>query len=164
MHRRLRTSRPTEAPPRHFHFENFCPSDPLDLHTEVFRLFRQTLAKMEKGALLAEGKTKRIYEIPQEPGLVLVESKDRLTAFGGAKSHEVDGKAHLATRTTSLVFAFLRDIGMKTHFVREEGEKAFVARRCHMIPLEFVTRRVATGSYLKRHPHVGEGFRFSPPK
>ena len=53
---------------------------------------------------------------------------------------------------------------MKTHFLREQGEKEFVARRCHMIPLEFVTRRVATGSFLKRHPHVGEGFRFSPPK
>lgn len=55
-------------------------------------------------------------------------------------------------------------VGVRTHFVRRLSETEFVARHCEMIPLEFVTRRVATGSFLRRNPGVSEGYRFNPPK
>lgn len=114
------------------------------------------------GEVIAEGKTKRIYA--EEP-TVLIESKDDITAGDGARRDQIEGKAALATQTTSNCFELLERNGIPTHYQgRLAGsDVVFRALRVDMVPIELVTRRLAYGSYLKRNPGVAEGARFEPP-
>lgn len=113
---------------------------------------------------VAEGKTKIIYHIPKHKELVLIQSKDKITAFNAVRQHELDGKARLSNVTTCKVFQYLSHIGFPSHFVKQISDTEFVAKNCKMIPIEWVARRVATGSFLKRNKGVPEGYRFSEPK
>lgn len=123
-----------------------------------------TTTDLKLGQKLNEGKTKQIFELPDEPGLVLVQSKDQITAGNAVRKDQMEGKAAIANKTTSCIFKLLQEAGIKTAFVRKHSETAFVAAHCEMIPIEWVCRRVATGSFLKRNPGVKEGYRFSPLK
>jgi phosphoribosylaminoimidazole-succinocarboxamide synthase len=112
---------------------------------------------------LAEGKTKIVYPHPDDPTLAVLYHKDGITAGDGARRNEIPGKGAVAGRTTANVFALLNRAGIATHFVAAPAPHLTVVRRCTMIPLEVVMRRLATGSYLKRFPAVAEGTRFDPP-
>lgn len=118
---------------------------------------------MELGSKLAEGKTKIIYAHPSDPALALMVQKDSISAGDGARRNQIEGKGALSGRTAANVFALLNRAGIATHMLAAPEPAVMLVRRCAMIPLEVVMRRLATGSYLKRHPEVGEGARFDPP-
>lgn len=119
---------------------------------------------VELDELLIEGKTKKVYKIKNRPNQVILLSKDRITAGDGARAHDMEGKAKISTATTSKIFEFLNAVGIKTHFVQKLDDISFIAQYCEMVPIEWVTRRIATGSFLKRNPGVPEGYRFCPLK
>jgi phosphoribosylaminoimidazole-succinocarboxamide synthase len=114
------------------------------------------------GPLLAEGKTKLIYADPDDASLVYMVSKDQITAGDGARRSEIAGKSRWSTITTANVFRLLNDEDIATHFVEQIDETTLLVKRCTMLPVEQVMRRIATGSYLKRNPEVSEGTRFDP--
>jgi len=114
------------------------------------------------GPLLAEGKTKVIYAHPQDESLAYMVNKDQITAGDGARRNELAGKSRWSTITTANVFRLLNDENIATHFVEQIDDVTLLVRRCTMPPVEQVQRRIATGSYLKRHPGVSEGTRFEP--
>ncbi|CAL1592968.1 unnamed protein product [Knipowitschia caucasica] len=122
------------------------------------------MASTPVGKKLNEGKTKQIFELADQPGLVLVQSKDQITAGNAVRKDQMEGKAAIANKTTSSVFKLLQESGVKTAFVKQHSDTAFIAAHCEMIPIEWVCRRIATGSFLKRNPGVKEGYRFSPLK
>ena len=113
--------------------------------------------KNPPGALLAEGKTKKIHAIKGGSDLVTVIAKDDITAGDGAKHDIIPDKGRLATATTSNVFCLLKACGLPVAFVEQDSAVSFSAPKCDMLPYEVVTRREAHGSYLKRNPHLAKG-------
>ncbi|MGI9057349.1 MAG: phosphoribosylaminoimidazolesuccinocarboxamide synthase [Ktedonobacteraceae bacterium] len=114
------------------------------------------------GLLLAEGKTKLIYAYPDDDTLAYMVNKDQITAGDGVRRNELTGKSRWSTITTANIFRLLNDANIATHFVEQVNDVTLVVRRCTMLPVEQVQRRIATGSYLKRHPETSEGTRFAP--
>jgi phosphoribosylaminoimidazole-succinocarboxamide synthase len=115
------------------------------------------------GPKLAEGKTKIIYAHPDDPALAIMLHKDSISAGDGARRNTIAGKGALSGRTAANVFTLLNRAGIVTHFVAAPEPTVMVVRRCDMIPIEVVMRRIASGSYLKRQPETAEGTRFEPP-
>ena len=117
----------------------------------------------EMGERLTEGKTKIVYAHPERGDQLYLVHKDSLSAGDGARRNTLHGKGALSCRTTSNVFSLLEGATeIPTHFIRMVADNITLVRRCEMIPLEVVMRRIATGSYLKRHPGTEEGTRFEP--
>ena len=117
---------------------------------------------MDYGERLAEGKTKIIYAHPTESASAIMVQKDAISAGDGARRNTIPGKGALSGRTAANVFRLLQRRGIPTHFVAAPADGEMVVLRCDMIPLEVVMRRLATGSYLKRHDEAREGQRFEP--
>jgi phosphoribosylaminoimidazole-succinocarboxamide synthase len=128
-----------------------------------------TIVEIPYGECLAEGKTKVIYAVPsRESGhaapaeqLAYMVHKDSITAGDGAKKDVIEGKGVLSCRTTSAVYRYLEDHEVKTHYLDTLDERTMLVRRAEMIPIEWVARRVATGSYVRR-TGIAEGTRFDP--
>ncbi len=104
---------------------------------------------MEKGALLYEGKAKRVYAT-SDPELLWIEYKDSATAFDGKKKAEIEGKGRLNNLISSIIFTRLRERGIHPHFAQQLSETEQLVTKVEMIPLETVVRNYAAGSISKR--------------
>ena len=122
--------------------------------------------KIDPSMIVIEGKTKIVYmegSISRQEvvnrgnyGEVIMRSKDQITAGDGAKKNTMEGKGRLSNITNCAIFELLSKSGMKTHFVKKRSETECCVKECYMIPIEFVARRLITGSYLRRNPGVQE--------
>lgn len=118
--------------------------------------------QLDKLTKLAEGKTKVIYENPQDPKTVYMVFKDDITAGDGVKHDVIEGKAYVDWKTNKDIFEFLNRKGILTHYLDSPQEKVSLVKKLDFkIELEVVTRRVAAGSILK-WGNVEEGTRYEP--
>lgn len=113
------------------------------------------MSAYQKGNLLAEGKTKKIWEVAGDMNLVIIENKTDITAFDDPKfTKQFGAKTLYATGTTCRVFELLKKAAVPVAYIEQISPTEFVAPKCSMIALEAVARRYAVGSYLKRNPNL----------
>lgn len=104
---------------------------------------------MQKGALLYEGKAKRLYATDQED-VLFVEYKNSATAFNGLKKAEIEGKGILNNKISTLIFERLKQQGIESHFIQRVSENEQLVKKVDIIPLEVVVRNIAAGSFAER--------------
>lgn len=100
-----------------------------------------------------------------------IDSSNRLTqqqqslAYNGLNSYmEISGKGALTTSITTCVYEILRDASIPTFFVAAHRQPdMLIARKCTMIPILWIIRRLASETYSKRNPGIMNGHRFIPP-
>lgn len=111
---------------------------------------------------IAEGKTKIIYENPDDMKTVYMLFKDDITAGDGAKHDTIKGKALIDWQINRDTFELLNRAGVRTHYLSSPGEKLVLVKKLDKkINLEVVSRRIATGSILK-WGEAAEGTRYDP--
>ncbi|RME14678.1 MAG: phosphoribosylaminoimidazolesuccinocarboxamide synthase [Bdellovibrio sp.] len=107
--------------------------------------------KYQKGDFLYEGKAKKIYSVKGHPQWVWMEFKDDLTAFNAKKRGAFEGKGRLNLLIANKVFEFLKQEGVKVHWVEALlDETAAICQKVDIIPLEVVVRNWLAGSTAKR--------------
>ncbi len=104
---------------------------------------------MNKGKKLYEGKTKIIYEGPEQ-GTGIQHFKDDAATYNNQKKSTVEGKGVLNNRISEHILNNLNQIGIKTHLIKRLNMREQLIKLCEIFPIEFVLRNIATGSLTKR--------------
>ncbi len=111
---------------------------------------------------ISEGKTKIIYENPEDTKTVYMVFKDDITAGDGVKHDIITGKALVDWKTNRDIFELLNKKKVRTHYISSPNEKVSLVKKLdRKINLEVVSRRIAAGSILK-WGNAEEGARFDP--
>ena len=104
---------------------------------------------MLKGALIYEGKAKKVYEAGQAD-LVIQYFKDDATAFNAQKRGTIVDKGVVNNQISERLFRLLEAGGVPTHFVERLSDREMLTKRVRIVPIEVVIRNRTAGSLAKR--------------
>ncbi|MEW6183515.1 MAG: phosphoribosylaminoimidazolesuccinocarboxamide synthase [Bacillota bacterium] len=104
---------------------------------------------MVRGAMLHEGKAKRVFRT-DAPDRYIVEFKDDATAFDGKKRGTISDKGALNNRISAYFFKLLNGAGIPSHYVDVLSDREMLVEAVEIIAIEVVARNIAAGSLAKR--------------
>ena len=104
---------------------------------------------MKQHEMLYEGKAKQVF-LTDDPEMIVIHYKDDATAFNNIKKARIENKGVLNNRISTLIFEYLRDKGIETHYVETINDRDQVCRKVSIVPLEVIVRNIIAGSMAKR--------------
>ena len=116
---------------------------------------------MKQLEMLYEGKAKQVF-LTDDPELIVIHYKDAATAFNNIKKATIDGKGILNNKISTIIFGYLKEAGVPTHYIETLNDRDQLCRRVKIVPLEVIVRNVSAGSFAKRYG-VPEGIVFDEP-
>ena len=104
---------------------------------------------MKQLEMLYEAKAKQVF-LTDDPEMIVIHYKDDATAFNNIKKARIENKGVLNNRISTLIFEYLRDKGIETHYVETINDRDQVCRKVSIVPLEVIVRNIIAGSMAKR--------------
>ena len=111
--------------------------------------------------LLIEGKAKKIFSTNDQSTLVQY-FKDDATAFNNKKRKQFKSKGILNNSISALIFKYLNENKIKTHFIKKISEREQIIKKVKIIPLEVVVRNYSAGSISDKFK-IKKGKKFKEP-
>jgi phosphoribosylaminoimidazole-succinocarboxamide synthase len=113
----------------------------------------------ETSRIVAEGKTKILYEVPGSDDLLRMVAKDAISAGDGARMVSLPDKGRLCAQVNENVFTLLNACRIPTAYRQSIGPAEDLVLRCAMLPYEVVAVReiTAASSAPKRDPGLMVG-------
>ena len=111
--------------------------------------------------LLIEGKAKKIFSTKDKNTLVQY-FKDDATAFNNKKRKQFKSKGILNNSISALIFKYLNENRIKTHFIKKISEREQIVKKVKIIPLEIVVRNYSAGSICDKFK-IKQGKKFKEP-
>ena len=98
---------------------------------------------------VVHGKVKTVFEL-DDPGLVLIQYEDKVTAGNGKREAFVEGKGEVCCEISKFLFQQLENRGIKTHYDSMPTNRTMACKKVDIIPIEVVVRNVAAGSIVRQ--------------
>ena len=111
--------------------------------------------------LLIEGKAKKIFSTKDKDTLIQY-FKDDATAFNNKKRKQFKSKGILNNSISALIFKYLNENRIKTHFIKKISEREQIIKKVKIIPLEVVVRNYSAGSISDKFK-IKQGKKFKEP-
>ncbi|MFH1941321.1 MAG: phosphoribosylaminoimidazolesuccinocarboxamide synthase [bacterium] len=106
--------------------------------------------EIQKGKLLYEGRTKKIYPIPDNPDHLIIQFKDDVLASQDGKNVRIKNGGTNSAAISMTLFKYLEGYHVRTHFIRVLKPNEMLVRKLDILPVNIIVWNFTEANLSKR--------------